>query len=68
MPVEFRFRDWDDYRDVMTRLAASTRAVLEQLDEGARAEVDDAARARIDRFRDAGGYVLPGLALVTSAR
>lgn len=68
VPVEFRFRDWDDYRDVMTRLAASTRAVLEQLDEGARAEVDDAARARIDRFRDAGGYVLPGLALVTSAR
>jgi SAM-dependent methyltransferase len=68
VPVEFRFRDWGDYRDVMTRLAASTRAVLEQLDERTRAEVDEAARARIERFRGADGYVLPGLALVTSAR
>jgi hypothetical protein len=68
VPVEFRFRDWGDYRDVMTRLAASTRAVLEQLDRRTRAEVDEAARARIERFRGADGYVLPGLALVTSAR
>ena len=66
--VEYRFQDWDDYRHVVTRLAASLRATLAELDERTRAEVDSAARARIDRFRGQDGYVLPGLALVTSAR
>jgi SAM-dependent methyltransferase len=66
--VQSRFEDWDDYRRVITNLAASLRATLEELDETTRAEVDDAARARFERFRGPGGYVLPGVALVTSAR
>ena len=65
--VVSRFDGWDDYRRVITNLAASLRATLEQLDERTRAEIDDAARARIERFRSADGYVLPGVALVTSA-
>jgi ubiquinone/menaquinone biosynthesis C-methylase UbiE len=68
VPLEFRFSGWEDYRDVMLRLAAATRAVLEQLDERTRAEVDAGARARLERFLGPDGYVLPGLALVTSAR
>jgi SAM-dependent methyltransferase len=67
VPLEFRFRDWDDYRDVMLRLAATTRALLEQLDGRTRAEVDEAARERLDRYGGSDGYVLPGLALVTAA-
>ena len=66
--VEFRVESWSDYRRVVTSLAASLRATLEQLDEGTRAEIDDAARVRIERFRSQDGYVLPGVALVTSAR
>ena len=68
VPVEFRFETWDDYRRVVTNLGASLRATLEQLDERARAEIDDAAHERIDRFAGPDGYVLPGVALVTSAR
>ncbi len=67
VPLEFRFADWEDYRDVMLRLAAATRAVLEQLDGRTRAEVDAGARARLERFLGPDGYALPGLALVTSA-
>ena len=67
VPLEFRFRDWDDYRDVMLRLAATTRALLEQLDARTRAEVDETARERLDRYGGSDGYVLPGLALVTAA-
>jgi hypothetical protein len=53
----------------MTSLAASLRELLSTLDDGTRAEVDSAAKARLDRFRgDDDGYVLPGLALVTGAR
>lgn len=66
--VESRFESWDDYRRVITNLAASLRATLVQLDEATRAEIDDAARARIERFRRPDGYVLPGVALVTRAR
>ena len=66
--VVSRFDSWDDYRRVITNLAASLRATLEQLEENTRAEIDDGARARIERFRVQGGYVLPGVALVTSAR
>ena len=66
--VKSRFESWDDYRRVITSLAASLRATLEQLDEATRAEVDDAARARIEPFRSPDGYVLPGVALVTAAR
>lgn len=66
--VVSRFENWDDYRRVIANLAASLRATLEQLDERTRAEIDDAARARIEHFRSTDGYVLPGVALVTSAR
>lgn len=66
--VVSRFESWSDYRRVITNLAASLRATLEQLEESTRAEIDDAARARIESFYGPHGYVLPGLALVTSAQ
>ena len=65
--VEYRFRDWEEYRRVITSLAASVRASLAALDDGTRAEVDEAARARLERFLTPEGYVLPGVALVTTA-
>ena len=66
--VEFRFASWEEYRRVMTSLAASLRATLETLDDGIRAEVDEAARERLAGFLTSDGYVLPGVALVTKAR
>lgn len=68
VPVEYRFGSWDDYRRVVTSLAAALRQTLEGLDDGVRAEIDAAARARLEPFRDADGYVIPGIALVTRAR
>lgn len=65
--VEYRFPGWDEYRRVVTSLAAALRETLEQLDEDTRAEVDRAARVRLDQFRTDAGYVLPGVALVTRA-
>jgi len=66
--VEFRFPGWDEYRRVVTSLAAALRQTLEALDDETRDEVDAAARERIERFRSDDGYALPGVALVTSAR
>lgn len=68
VPVEFPASDWAEYRRVVSSLAAKMRAALEQLDEDERAEVDEAAKARLEPFRTESGYVLPGLALVTVAR
>ncbi len=65
--VEYRFESWEHYRRVMTSLAASLRELLSTLDERTRADVDAAARARLERFRSEDGYVLPGVALVTRA-
>ena len=66
--VEFRFPGWDEYRRVVTSLAAALRQTLEALHDETRDEVDAAARERIERFRSDDGYALPGVALVTSAR
>ena len=68
VPVEFRPESWAEYRRVVSALAATMRQVLEQLDDETRAEVDEAAKARLEPFRSGEGYVLPGLTLVTSAR
>jgi SAM-dependent methyltransferase len=65
--IEHRSPGWEEFRRAFTSLAASTRQVLESLDDATRAEVDEAARARLERFRTADGYVVPGVALVTSA-
>ena len=67
VPVEFRFAGWEDYRRLVTSLAASMRAVLEGLEGGVRAEIDAAARDRLEPFRGDEGYVLPGVTLVTRA-
>ena len=67
VPVEFRFEGWDDYRRLVGNLAAALRATLEELDDRTRAEIDEAARARLDPFWGDDGYVLPGVALVTRA-
>jgi SAM-dependent methyltransferase len=66
--VEYRFPSWEEYSRVMNSLAAALRLTLAELAPDVRAEVDAAARARLDRFLTPDGYVLPGLALVTSAR
>lgn len=66
--VEYRFESWQEYRRIMTSLAALLRQTLEGLDDDVRAEVDEAARARLERFRSEDGYALPGIALVTAAR
>jgi SAM-dependent methyltransferase len=68
VPVEYRFPSWDEYSRVMNSLAAALRVTLAELDDGVRAEVDAAARARLDRSLTPDGYVLPGVALVTRAR
>ena len=67
VPVAFRAESWDEYRRIVSALAAVMREVLEQLDDAVRAEVDEAAKARIEPFRSGDGYVLPGLSLVTTA-
>jgi SAM-dependent methyltransferase len=67
VPVAFRAQSWGEYRRIVSSLAASMREVLEGLDEEARAEVDEAAKARIERYRSGEGYDLPGLSLVTTA-
>jgi SAM-dependent methyltransferase len=68
VPVEYPFRDWQEYMRVVTALGAALRALLGTLDETTRAEVDAAARLRIERFRRDEGYTIPGVSLVTSAR
>jgi SAM-dependent methyltransferase len=68
VPVEYRFPSWDEYSRVMNSLAAALRLTLAELDDDVRAEVDAAARERLERFLTSDGYVLPGVALVTSAR
>jgi SAM-dependent methyltransferase len=66
--LEYRFPNWDEYRRVMNSLASALRVTLAELDEDVRAEVDAAARDRLERFLTPEGYVLPGVALVTTAR
>jgi SAM-dependent methyltransferase len=66
--VEYRFGGWDEYRHVMTSLAAALRQTLATLDDATRTEVDAAARERIAGFLTDVGYRLPGVALVTKAR
>ena len=67
VPVVARFSDWRDYRRVVTGLAALLRETLGELDEQTVAEVDEAARRRLEPFRGEDGYAIPGLALVTRA-
>lgn len=68
VPVRFPAADWPEYRRIVTALAAKMRGALEQLDAHDRAEVDEAAKARLEPYRTGSGYVLPGVALVTTAR
>jgi SAM-dependent methyltransferase len=65
--VEYRFPSWDDYRRVMTSLAASLRQTLAELDAQTNAEVDAAASERFEAFRRGDEYVLPGVSLVSRA-
>jgi SAM-dependent methyltransferase len=67
VPVEYRLATWNDYNRIITSLAATLRLLLSSLDERARAEVDAAARRRLEPFRTNAGYVLPGVALVARA-
>ena len=62
--TRFRFDDWEDYRRVMTSLAASLSQTLAELDEPTRAEVDEAARTRFEPFATGSSYMLPARALV----
>ena len=65
--VESRFGSWDDYVRVMLGLSTLMRETLTHLEDDVRAEVTEAAKTRLDRFRSPSGYVVPGLALVTRA-
>lgn len=65
--VAFRAGSWEEYRRVVSSLAAVMRGVLEGLDDATRAEVDEAAKARIEPYRSGEGYDLPGVSLVTTA-
>jgi SAM-dependent methyltransferase len=67
VPVVFRAESWSEYRRIVSSLAASMREVLELLDDEARAEVDETAKARIEPYRSGEAYDLPGLSLVTTA-
>jgi hypothetical protein len=67
VPVAFRAASWAEYRRIVSSLAAVMREVLERLDDAARAEVDEAAKARIEPYRSGERYELPGLTLVTTA-
>lgn len=67
VPVMFRAESWAEYRRIVSSLAASMREVLERLDDEARAEVDEKAKARIEPYRSGEGYDLPGVSLVTTA-
>ena len=61
VPSSTASASWDDYRHVVTSLAASLRPTLAGARrQPSRAEIDDAARARLEPFRGADGYVLPG--------
>lgn len=68
VPVEFRVAGWVEYRRVVSALAATMREVLERLDDDERADVDEAAKARLEPFRSGESYALPGVTLVTTAR
>ncbi len=68
VPIEYRPAGWEEYRNLVTNLGAGLRQTLESVDPEARNEIDAVARARFERFRTSSGYLLPGLALVTSAR
>ena len=66
-PIVLHIPDWEEYRRIITSLAASVRTVLTALDDETRAEVDAAARRRVEPYRTEEGLVLPGVALVTTA-
>jgi SAM-dependent methyltransferase len=68
VPVEIRVASWNEYVDLQTSVATVLRETLAPLDGETRAEIDEAARQRFERFRVDDGYVLPGVALVTTAR
>jgi SAM-dependent methyltransferase len=65
--VEARFARWDDYVEHHTTMSTMLREALESVDAGTRAQIEEEARARVEPFRDDGGYVLPGVSLVTAA-
>jgi ubiquinone/menaquinone biosynthesis C-methylase UbiE len=66
--LSFRTPGWDEYRRIVTSMAVTMRDALGLLDATERAEVDAAAKARIEQYRTDEGYDLPGVALVTTAR
>jgi SAM-dependent methyltransferase len=66
--VEARFESWEAYVDHHTTMSTMLREALDGVAAGEREEIEEAARARLEPYRTADGYVLPGLSLVTSAR
>jgi SAM-dependent methyltransferase len=67
IPVEWAYADFGAYwRSAVATNGALTR-LLPTLSERERDDLAAAVRAAIDRFRDGGGYRLPGLALGVAA-
>jgi hypothetical protein len=65
--VEARFWGWDDYVEHHTTMSTMLREALARVDADTRAEIEAAARERIEPYLRDGVYVLPGVSLVTRA-
>jgi ubiquinone/menaquinone biosynthesis C-methylase UbiE len=66
--VEFRYSSFEEYRRVTTNLGVKLRDTLAGLEDGVRSEVDAEAAAALEPFARDGGYALPGVSLVATAR
>lgn len=66
-PVEFRFRDVDDYFSFMAGTAGPIATVLQKLSEPDRTTVAAALEDALGAFEAGGEYRIPGAALVAAA-
>jgi SAM-dependent methyltransferase len=66
--VVARFWGWDDYVAHHTTMSTTLREALDGVDAATRAEIEAAARERVEPYLEEGVYVLPGVSLVATAR
>jgi len=62
------FSSTDEHFDIVTSLAGPLSGAIEGADETTRAAVRETAADAVDRYRTADGLVLPGRALICTAR
>jgi SAM-dependent methyltransferase len=68
LPVHWRFREVDDYWDVVTEISPSVGGAVATLDDARIGEVKRDFAERCEPFRDVDGYDLPGLSIGLLAR